>query len=300
MKFLLLFLVLFCGAAKAQLNDGFLKRQGLSQLVLEGRPALEAVYGRKVVFHESIGYNLVWLFMPSGHMHIVIKDKKFEGRFGDAENGAICTTYLSLDNIMVCYKFILRDNKLTKIDLASQIGSEGDVADSAAIEPWPQIVPEFCAKFNKIISAAQTGSFAKLADQAKGQVETTASGLAVYESKIALNKYNCIILNELMTEHQCTEPIKTPNQATQDLSFDGYVGQFRACMSSQILDAKYDVQDYLRSAQKYLGDANTIREAYFTLRNNVKVNIVLRGDKDCMLTKYCRRGLATDMITTID
>jgi hypothetical protein len=106
------------------------KSPARSKNALDGRAALDAILGHKVVFHESIGHDVVWLFRSDNQLTIEVKGKKFEGQFRDAENGAICTSYRTLENISVCYRFILRDNRLTKIDLASQIGNEGEVANA--------------------------------------------------------------------------------------------------------------------------------------------------------------------------
>jgi hypothetical protein len=121
-KFILLTLWIFSGAAQADEQEGV-----LNDTSLEGRSALTAIYGRKVVFHESIGNVVAWLFLPNRFVTVEVNGKKFEGRMSDANNGIICTTYLTLNNIVVCHKYVLRDNKLTKIDVASQIGNESEI-----------------------------------------------------------------------------------------------------------------------------------------------------------------------------
>jgi hypothetical protein len=299
MKYVILCVILLCGIAHADDKDDFLKGLDLNQIKLEGRVALEAIYGRKVTFHESIGYDVTYTYFPGGSMTLTGNGKTVKGRFSDRSDGAICTTYLTLDNIMVCHKFTLQDNILTKIDMASQIGSEGRVAEGEAFAPWPHAEPTLCAKYKKIISAAQRGSFEALVNKSKGLLETTAQDIAVYESKISLSKFNCLVRLDSFSNHWCTEPLKYNDETEQEFKYVGLTGQFRACMGAEIESATYDMQDYLRSDHNYAGDVHTIREAYFRLRNNIRVHFALRNDKDCEGAKYCMRGLAVDMETSL-
>jgi hypothetical protein len=113
-KAFMLFMCLFCTAS-------------LAGEALTGRAALAAIYGRTVVFHPSIGNLVTWVFLPNGAVIIQVNGKIFDGHLREARNGAICVIYHSLNNLEVCHSFVLSENKLTKIDVASQVGSEGEV-----------------------------------------------------------------------------------------------------------------------------------------------------------------------------
>jgi hypothetical protein len=122
LKAFMLFICFFCSA-------------GFASEALSGRAALAAIYGRKVVFHPSIGNRVTWVFLPNGTVIIQTNGNNFNGHVREADNGAICIIYHSLNNLEVCHNFVLRENKLTKVDLASQVGSEGEVARVELIQP---------------------------------------------------------------------------------------------------------------------------------------------------------------------